>query len=197
LLDLDAEPAVIDAHLAENGLADQVRRRPGLRMPGAFDGFEVAARELLGPEWLAVVTRAIGDPVETGIPALDRLALTAGRITAAGSVSLRGLGVPARRAEAVVSVASEIVRGRLRLEPSAEVRGTLRALTRLPGVGARSAAAIVVRALAWPDAFPAADAPLQRAAGAADARALIRAAERWQPWRGYAAAHLMLAVARA
>jgi AraC family transcriptional regulator of adaptative response / DNA-3-methyladenine glycosylase II len=197
LLDLDAEPAVIDAHLAENGLAEEVERRPGLRMPGALDGFEVAARELLGPRWLAVVSRAIGEPIETGVETLDRLPLTASCVAAVGPTALEHLGVPARPAEAIVSVAGAVVAGGLRLEPSAEVPATLRALTELPGVGARTAAAIVVRALAWPDAFPSADAALQRAARVAGARALLRTAERWRPWRGYAAAHLNMDVARA
>ena len=66
MLDLDAEPAEIDAHLADNGLAALVALRPGLRMPGAFDGFEVAARELLGPELLDKVSRALGEPEQGG-----------------------------------------------------------------------------------------------------------------------------------
>ncbi len=196
MLDLDAEPAVIDAHLADNGLADLVGRRPGLRMPGAFDGFEVAARELLGPELLESVSRAFGAPIETGIAGLDRLPFTADRIAAAEAPALAALGVPARRAEGLVAVARAVADGVLRLERSAEVPATLRALTEIPGLGPRTAAAIVVRALGWPDAFPSTDAALQRAAGVTGARALLRIAERWQPWRGYAAAHLARQVAR-
>jgi len=79
MLDLDAEPAVIDAHLAENGLASLVTLHPGLRMPGAFDGFEVALGELLGPELLGTVSHAIGERIDTGIAVLDRLAPTAER----------------------------------------------------------------------------------------------------------------------
>ncbi len=196
LLDLEAEPAVIDAHLAENGLADLVNRRRGLRMAGAFDGFEVAARELLGARWLEVVTSAMGEPIETGVGALDRLPITASSVAAAGPAALVELGVPARSADALVTVARGIEDGRLRLEPSADVPATLRALTGIPGLGARTAAAIVVRTLAWPDAFSSTDSALQRAAGVTGARALLRSAERWQPWRGYAAAHLALDVAR-
>jgi AraC family transcriptional regulator, regulatory protein of adaptative response / DNA-3-methyladenine glycosylase II len=197
LLDLDAEPAVIDAHLAANGLASLVRRRPGLRMPGAFDGFEVAVRELLEPAWLAAVTRALGEPIETGIPGLDRLVVTPNSIEAAGPKVLRDLGVSVRRAEVMASVARGVMEGRLRLEPSAEVPATLRALKRLCGVDARNAAAIVTRTLAWPDAFPTAGAKLAHAAGAPGARALLQAAEPWRPWRGYAAAHLARDVAQA
>jgi AraC family transcriptional regulator of adaptative response / DNA-3-methyladenine glycosylase II len=139
----------------------------------------------------------MGEPIETGVGALDRLPLTATRVAAAGAAGLRDLGVPARSADAVVAVARGVAEGRLRLEPSAEVPATLRALTELPGLGPRTAAAIVLRTLAWPDAFPTTDSALQNAARVTGARALLRMAERWQPWRGYAAAHLVLDVARA
>ena len=196
MLDLDAEPAVIDALLAEHGLARLVALHPGLRMAGAFDGFEVALRELLGAELLGVVSQALGDRFETGIATLDWLTPTAERIVAADVAQLEGLGVPSRRAEALVAVARGTLDGAIRLEPGAEVAATLRALTRIPGVARRTAAAIVVRALGWPDAFPVTDLPLQQAAGVAGAQALLQRAERWRPWRGYAAAHLWLDAAR-
>jgi AraC family transcriptional regulator of adaptative response / DNA-3-methyladenine glycosylase II len=191
LLDLDAEPAVIDAHLAEKGLADLVTRRPGLRLPGAFDGFEVAARELLGTDLLGRVTQELGEPLDTGIPSLERLGVTADRIAEAGEPYLTDLGVPTRRAEPLVAVARLVAQGMLRLEPGVDVPSTKRALTEISGLGARTATAIVMRALHWPDAFPAADPSLQRAAGVSGARELRRVAEQWRPWRSYAAVHLM------
>jgi AraC family transcriptional regulator of adaptative response / DNA-3-methyladenine glycosylase II len=190
LLDLDAEPAVIDAHLADAGLAALVARRPGLRLPGALDGFEVAARELLRSDMHRRVTNALGESFPTGLPALGRLGLTADRVADAGAPSLSMLGVPSRRGEAVAAVARAVSRGTLCLEPGADVHSTMGALTEIPGLGARTAEAIVMRALHWPDAFPSTDASLQRAAGATGTRALLRIAERWRPWRGYAAAHL-------
>jgi AraC family transcriptional regulator of adaptative response / DNA-3-methyladenine glycosylase II len=189
LLDLDAEPAVIDAHLEQEGLAYLIAQRPGLRLPGAFDGFEVAARELLGIDLLGRVTRELGEPFDTGIASLDRLGLTPYRAAEAGRFMME-LGVPVRRAEAVSSVAQAMADGALRLEPGCEVPATLEALTRIPGVDERTATAIVMRALHWPDAFWAADPELQRAAGVRGTEALRRVAERWRPWRGYAAAHL-------
>jgi AraC family transcriptional regulator, regulatory protein of adaptative response / DNA-3-methyladenine glycosylase II len=96
----------------------------------------------------------------------------------------------------MVAVARGVAEGTLRLQPGVEVPATLRALTGIPGLGPRIAAEIVMRALHWPDAFPSTDVSLQRAAGVTGARALLRIAERWRPWRGYAAAHLSLAVAR-
>lgn len=190
LLDLDAEPAVIDAHLADGRLGDLVGRRPGLRLPGAFDGFEVAARELLGPDRLGRVTRALSEPFDAGVEGLDRLGLTADRVAAAGAAALAGMSAEPRRAEALVAVARAVASGGLRLEPGADVPATLRALAEIPGIRERTAVRIVMRALHWPDAFPSTAAALQRAAGVTSAGELVRLAERWRPWRGYAAEHL-------
>jgi AraC family transcriptional regulator, regulatory protein of adaptative response / DNA-3-methyladenine glycosylase II len=197
LLDLNAEPAVIDGHLANGGLASLVARRPGLRMPGAFDGFEVAIRELLrrpgrGNDLAERLIEALGEPIDTGIPALTRLTPTADRVANAGAAFLTTLGIPQRRSDAIVSMAAAVADGRLRLEPGADVPTTLRALKQISGIGERSATAIVVRALHWPDAFDANDLSLQRAAGITGSRALLRMAEQWRPWRAYAAAHLSL-----
>jgi AraC family transcriptional regulator of adaptative response / DNA-3-methyladenine glycosylase II len=201
LLDLDAEPAAIDTHLAQGGLAALVAQRPGLRIPGAFDGFEVAVRELLGSSRraggaasgvAARVAHQLGEPIETGIPVLTRLGLTADRVATAGASFLARLGVPPRRGEAVIALARAVADGRLRLEPGVDVGSTLRALREITGCGARASMAVVMRALHWPDAFTATDASLQRAAGVTGSRALLRLAERWRPWRAYAAAHLAL-----
>jgi AraC family transcriptional regulator of adaptative response / DNA-3-methyladenine glycosylase II len=86
--------------------------------------------------------------------------------------------------------------GALTLKPGADVPSTLRALAEVSGIRERTAAAIVMRALQWPDAFPSSDVSLQRAAGVTGASALRRMAERWRPWRAYAAAHLALLGAR-
>jgi AraC family transcriptional regulator, regulatory protein of adaptative response / DNA-3-methyladenine glycosylase II len=189
LLDLDAEPAVIDAHLAHEGLADLIARHPGLRLPGAFDGFEIAARELLGLDLLGVLTEELAETFDSGITSLDRLPLTPYRVAEAASFMTR-MGVPARRAEALAAVAEAIAEESLQLEPGADLRSTLEALAGIPGVGARSATAIVMRALHWPDAFSETDPALQRAAGVRGTRPLRRMAERWRPWRSYAAEHL-------
>jgi AraC family transcriptional regulator of adaptative response / DNA-3-methyladenine glycosylase II len=190
LLDLDAEPAVIDAHLREGGLAQLVGRRPGLRLPGAFDGLEVVARELLGADLLARVTEALGETIPTGVPSLNRLGLTPDRTADASVTYLSSLGVPRLRAKALVAVAAALAEGQLRLEPGSNVPYTLQALSDIPGVGARLATTIVMRALHWPDAFPSGDPVLQRAAGVSSANALQRLAEGWRPWRSYAATHL-------
>jgi AraC family transcriptional regulator of adaptative response / DNA-3-methyladenine glycosylase II len=170
LFDLDAEPAVVDAHLGDGGLAALVERRPGLRIPGAFDGLEIAVRELLrgpgqsgdsGSDLAGRLADSLGEPLDTGVPALTRLAPGAARIAAAGAPLLIDLGVPERRSGAIVTVARAVAAGRLRLEPGADVPSTLRALTEITGIGERTAMAIVMRAVHWPDAFPSADPALR------------------------------------
>jgi len=181
LFDLDAEPAVVDAHLALGGLGALVERRPGVRLPGALDGFEVALQLLLrGRGCLGRVAAALGEPLETGVPGLTHLAPTAGRIADAGVARLARLGVPPRRAAAVISLARAVLGCQLRLEPGSAVPATRRALLELGGVGERVATLIVMRALYWPDAFHTKD------------RALLARAEQWRPWRAYAAMHLWL-----
>ena len=195
LLDLDAEPAVIDGHLAEAGLADLVNQCPGLRFPGAFDGFDVAARELLGIDCLARVTAELGEKFETGIASLNRLALTPYRVAEAASF-MTHLGVPRARADALAAVAQALAEGTLQLEPGDDLSSTVEALTGFPGVGARTATAIVMRALHWPDGFPATHPALQHSLRVRGTHALRRMAERWRPWRSYAAAHLLTTLSR-
>jgi AraC family transcriptional regulator, regulatory protein of adaptative response / DNA-3-methyladenine glycosylase II len=201
LFDLDAEPAVVDACLGQNGLGPMVRRRPGLRIPGALDGFELALRSLLlgangaqdgAGDLLPRVVDALGQEIDTGIPTLTRLAPSPERVAEAGPSGLVALGVPRRGAEAIASVARALAGGAVRLEPGRDAAATHRALLGMEGVGERLATMIVMRALYWPDAFPASDPALQRAAGASSRSALRAMAERWRPWRAYAAQHLWL-----
>jgi AraC family transcriptional regulator of adaptative response / DNA-3-methyladenine glycosylase II len=201
LFDLDAEPAVVDAYLGQNGLGPMVRRRPGLRIPGALDGFELALRSLLlgangaqegAGDLLLRVVDARGEEIDTGIPTLTRLAPSPERVAEAGPSGLVALGVPRRGAEAIASVARALAGGAVRLEPGGDAAATHRALLEMEGVGERLATMIVMRALYWPDAFPASDPALQRAAGASSRSALRAMAERWRPWRAYAAQHLWL-----
>jgi AraC family transcriptional regulator of adaptative response / DNA-3-methyladenine glycosylase II len=177
LLDLDAEPAAIDAHLTQGGLGALVARRPGLRVPGAVDGFDVALRVILGRKAGRVV-EALGERLETGIAGLDRLPPSAKAIVDAGIDRLVDLGVHPRRAESLMSVARSIVDGTLQLQPGRSIAATHRALSAISGIGTVTATTIIARALDWPDAFATMD------------RRLIARAESWRPWRAYAALHL-------
>ena len=204
LFDLDAEPLLIDAHLSATGLASLVRRRPGVRIPGSLDPFDAivgrlsrsGARSIAeGDETARRVVATLGEPVETGHVALTHVAPVAARIAEAGAVGLLALGMQRRAADTLAAVATAVADGSLRLAAGHDVNATYDALVDL-GVASSRATMIVQRALYWPDAFPASDRSLLRAARAAGARTLARRAERWRPWRAYAATHLWLAVMR-
>jgi AraC family transcriptional regulator, regulatory protein of adaptative response / DNA-3-methyladenine glycosylase II len=190
LFDLDSEPTAIDSHLSKSGLAALVAARPGLRIPGAFDGFDVACRVLVRSCASRVAT-ALGEPLETGIDGLTHIAPTADRIAEAGASRLDALGVPRRTADVVSTVARLYASRELKLEPGGDVTATHRALLDI-GIREGLATTIVRRALYWPDAFPTSDRALQRAVGVVSAAALRAHAERWRPWRAYAALHLAL-----
>ncbi|MEO8880578.1 MAG: AlkA N-terminal domain-containing protein [Gemmatimonadaceae bacterium] len=210
LLDLDAEPSAIDGHLSHEGLHALVSAHPGLRIPGAIDGFDLALRAVLrgrvgiartravsaggasASDPAARVTWALGEVIDTGVPGLARLSPTAARIAEAGSARLILLGVTRARAEAAVSVARLVATGSLRLEAGSDVVAARKMLGEVRGVGAQTTAMLVSRALRWPDAFPVGYAAVQRAAGVTSARALAENAQRWRPWGAYAALHLVL-----
>jgi AraC family transcriptional regulator of adaptative response / DNA-3-methyladenine glycosylase II len=199
LFDLDCRPDRIAAQLAADPrLAAAVGLFPGLRVPGGVDGFELAVRAILGQRIsVAAATTlagrfasAFGEPLATPVAGLDRLSPRPGRVAAVDPAEIRALGVAGPRAEAIRGLASAMADGSLRLEPGADPAAAIARLKRLPGVGDWTAHYIAMRALRWPDAFPAGDLALMRAAGTSSARSLDAIAEAWRPWRAYAAMHL-------
>jgi AraC family transcriptional regulator of adaptative response / DNA-3-methyladenine glycosylase II len=197
LFDLDADPDRIEGHLAKSGLEGMGRKRRGIRVPGAFDGFELAVRAVLGQQvsvkgattLMTRLTTMFGDVAETEHPALNRLTPTADRLAEATPEQVKAIGLPTARAATIVALARRVATGALDLNPNADVHTLTRQLLDTPGIGPWTAEYVVMRALHWPDAFPAADIALQRATGLTAAE-LLRAAERWRPWRAYAAIHL-------
>lgn len=198
LFDLVAEPNAIESHLSRHGFGALERRVRGLRVPGAFHGFELMVRAILGQQvsvkgattLMARLTSRFGAPIATSNPMLTRLAADAERIAEAGVDQIREIGLPRARAASICVVAREVAEGRLRIEPDVDVRAFTRQLQELPGIGPWTAEYIVMRAVHWPDAFPASDLGLRRAAGGLSAAKLSRLAEQWRPWRAYAAMHL-------
>jgi len=195
LFDLSARPDVIAARLGDDDLlADALLLHPGIRVPGAFDGFELAARAILGQQIsVAAATtlagrfaRACGEPVATPFVALTHLTPTAARVASASADEIAALGVVGARARSIVALAVEIASGRLVLEPGADPERTIAQLVALPGIGAWTAHYIAMRALRWPDAFPRDDMVLRKAIGGVTGPAAERRAEAWRPWRSYA-----------
>ncbi|MGV3707369.1 MAG: DNA-3-methyladenine glycosylase 2 family protein [Gemmatimonas sp.] len=198
MFDLDADPAVIETALAAAGLEEQVRARPGLRVPGAIDGFELALRAVLGQQvsvkgattLAGRFAERFGVPVATPDARLTRSGADAAAIAATSIDDLRALGVTGARATSIHALANAVVSGGLRIEPGADPSKTIALLTALPGIGDWTAQYIAMRALRWPDGFPASDLWLRRAAGDMTAAKLEKHSARWQPWRAYAAMHL-------
>jgi AraC family transcriptional regulator of adaptative response / DNA-3-methyladenine glycosylase II len=199
LFDLSARPDVIADHLAKDPLlAAAVRRRPGLRVPGAFDGFEIAVRAILGQQITVkgattIAGRfadAFGEPIATPHQGLDRASPTPQRLAAARVSSLTKLGIIETRARSIIALAQEFSSGRLELEPGADAERTIAQLVALPGIGAWTAHYIAMRALRWPDAFPKEDVALRKTLGGVTAARAEELSQPWRPWRSYATLHL-------
>ena len=202
LFDLSARPDVIAAHLMQDPLlAAPVSRNPGRRVPGAFDGFELAFRAILGQQITvkAATTlagrfiEAFGEPVVTPEPGLTRLSPLPSRIAAAGLDEIAGLGIVESRARGIVALAAEIAAGRIRLEPGADPGTTAEQLVRLPGIGHWTAEYVAMRALRWPDAFPKEDVVVRAGLGDVSPARAEAMSEAWRPWRSYAVMHLWAA----
>ena len=193
LMDLACHPAEV-----AQALGVLARRHPGLRVPGAFDGFEVAARAILGQQVTVAAARtvagrfaaALGDPIETPFASLNRIFPAAERVAELPYGRIARLGMPGARARTVVALARAVADGDLDLMPNADIDATLEKLRALPGVGEWTAQYIAMRALAWPDAFPHTDLGVMKALGETSPRRVLAAGEAWRPWRAYAVMHL-------
>jgi AraC family transcriptional regulator of adaptative response / DNA-3-methyladenine glycosylase II len=199
LFDLSAHPDIIVAHLARDArLAGAVSLRPGLRVPGAFDGFELAARAILGQQITVKAATtlagrfaaAFGDPIDAPHADLTHLSPTSRRIALASIPEIASLGIIQTRARSIIAIAQEMESGRLMLEPGAQPAEVIAQLVALPGVGAWTAHYIAMRALRWPDAFPKEDVALRNALGRVPAARADELSQPWRPWRSYATLHL-------
>jgi AraC family transcriptional regulator of adaptative response / DNA-3-methyladenine glycosylase II len=167
-------------------------------VPGAFDSFELGLRALLGQQvsvrgastLAGRFAHRFGEVIETPLACLNRLTPTADSLAAARTTTLAGLGLPKARAESLRNLARAVVRREIDLEAGVDPPAVVAELVKLPGIGPWTAEYIAMRALRWPDAFPAGDLGLVKASRLKSARALEQAAEPWRPWRAYAAMHL-------
>ncbi len=180
LFDLDADPLGIESTLEQHGLADLVQERPGLRLPGALDGFEAALVAIVPPDLRGRLVEAFGDQFETPLPTLRRVSPGARVILEAGTARLTGIGLHYEQARTLTDLARVVLDGSIRLELGSDAMATHSALVRIDGITGEMATAIITRALHWPDALPPAD------------NELAQRAEAWRPWRAYAALHLGL-----
>ncbi len=198
LFDLDADIAAIASDLGRDPrLAPLVAARPGLRVPGAWDGFELAVRAILGQQVSVVAATTLAGRLVAafGEPSGDAdLPVLFPRAEILASADLAGIGLPRARAAAISALAAAVAADPDLLRPVGSLEATTARLTRLPGIGGWTAQYVAMRALREPDAFPHPDIGLLRAMATGQGRPspaeLATAAEAWRPWRAYAALHL-------
>ena len=177
LFDVDADPAEIRSVLLRDRLLGPLlKKRPGIRVPGAWDPFELAVRAIVGQQVSVAAARTI----------LGRIATTHG-FAPSKLAEVTVEGMPRRRAETIRALARAVASGEVVLASRASLDDTITYLDALPGIGPWSAHYIAMRALGERDAFPAGDLILRRNAGNLTERELIRRAEKWRPFRSYAA----------
>ncbi len=193
LFDLAADPVQIAKQLGSLAV-----KNPGLRVPGAFEAFEIAVRAILGQQITvkAATTLAsrfserFGEKFATEMAGLSHLTPTAERVAQATVADIAKLGIISKRAESILALARGIVRGEISLEPQVDVAAQIKALTALPGIGEWTAQYIAMRCFSWPDAFPHTDLVVMKAMKEKDPRKVLSQAEAWRPWRSYAVIHL-------
>lgn len=208
MFDLDADPEVIAATLGADGLLQPLlHKAPGLRLPGGWDGFEIAVRAVLGQQVSVAAARTLatrivqryGEPVSAALPdSLERLFPTPAQLVDA---DLRASGVTTARAATIRGIAQALLDGRVDFRPDQSLEDFVARWVALPGIGDWTAHYMAMRALSHPDAFPAADLILRRAANpggeALTTGELNGMSQAWRPWRAYAVMHLWRSTADA
>ncbi len=201
LFDLNARPDMISKQLAKDSrLARAVKANPGMRVPGAFNGFEMGLRAILGQQVTVKgattiagrFVEAFGEPIVTPFPELNRLTPSAARVAGASVNDIARLGVVAARARSIIALAKVQGSGDLSLDGGIHHRPdeSIKRLTELPGIGEWTAQYIAMRALRWPDAFPKEDIAVRKKLGGVTARQAEELSQTWRPWRSYAVMHV-------
>ena len=195
MFDLNADwPAIMRSLRSDPALAQRVEADPGLRVPGCWNGFELATRAILGQQ----IT------VKGATSLAGRLAKTFGRpFSPAGGLThvfpspevladarLASIGLTKARAETIRALARAVSEGQISFEGIVELNSFLARLCEIPGIGKWTAQYVAMRALGEPDAFPSGDLGLLRALDLDNVRELEQRAESWRPWRAYAAMYL-------
>jgi AraC family transcriptional regulator, regulatory protein of adaptative response / DNA-3-methyladenine glycosylase II len=201
LLDLDADPVSISSQLgADPILGELVARRPGMRVPGCVDGFELAVRAIVGQQVSVPAARTVlgrlveryGEPLpEPSGPITHRFPTPA----ALAEADPAELPFPRKRGEALRSLALLVQTDEVHFDAGADAQAALTRLLDIPGVGPWTASYVAMRALGDPDAFLAGDVGIRHALEAMGRRADgVEVAEAWRPWRSYAVMHLWASV---
>jgi AraC family transcriptional regulator of adaptative response / DNA-3-methyladenine glycosylase II len=208
MFDVGADVRAITAHLKKDArLTQAIKARPGLRVPGAWDPFELAMRAVLGQQITVAAARKLagkltalcGAPLSSSVPGLTHTFPSAAQVAEA---DLSAMGMPGARLRTLTAVAKATLADRDLFNTAVDLESAVARLCALPGIGEWTAQYIALRALHEPDAFPASDVGLLRAMDdhlgrRATAEELLEIAQSWRPWRAYAAQHLWTADAGA
>lgn len=193
VFDLAAEP-----HLIADSLGSLAKGNAGLRVPGAFDGFEMAVRAILGQQVTVQAASVIagrfmqtfGEPIDSPYASLNRLAPSPSVIANLSEKEVASAGIVRSRARAIIALAQAVEAKEILLRPGVDSDAMTERLCEIPGIGPWTAQYIAMRALAWPDAYPHGDVALKKALGASTEKEVLAAGESWRPWRAYAVIHL-------
>lgn len=199
MFDVNADwSSLATALRSDRELRKRLETAPGMRVPGCWNGFELATRAVLGQQVTVKgatvlagrIARAFGEPFSAGslthtFPAPEVL----------GDAELSSIGLPKARAATIRALARAVRDGQINFEGIIDIDQFLNRLCEIPGIGNWTAQYIAMRALREPDAFPSSDLGLLRALDLGTARELERRAEAWRPWRAYAAMYLWSAPA--
>ncbi len=204
--DLDADPAAIEA-----ALGNKFKDGEGMRVPGSLDGFEIAVRAILGQQVTVAagrtfaqrVLQTFGEQIQTPWPQITRCFPSPAALAQASPASLGELGIVKQRQAALIALSREVASGALNLNSPPQPLQVIEQLKTLPGIGDWTAQYIAMRALRWPDAFPAGDIALHNAldlrhelSPVKRARLAEAASQAWRPWRSYAVFRIWAGLAR-
>lgn len=201
LFDLNARIDVISQQLSKDErIARVIEHTPGIRVPGAFNGFELGLRAILGQQVTVKAATtlgcrfvdAFGEPITTPYPELNRLTPAPARVANATIDDIAKLGIVSMRARSIIALAQAQVSGKLALDGGIlyKPEDAIQRLTELPGIGPWTAHYVAMRALNWPDAFPKEDIAIRNALGGVSSKQAEELSQSWRPWRSYAVMHL-------
>jgi AraC family transcriptional regulator of adaptative response / DNA-3-methyladenine glycosylase II len=191
--DVRADPAAI-----RRTLGSLSTKRPGLRLPGSFDCFEMAVRAVIGQQisvaggrtFIGRLALRFGTPIATPCPLLMRLFPTPQRIARASIAQIRQIGITEERARTVRDLSRAIAKGVLLLEPGLNPHHVTERLCKVRGIGEWTSQYVAMRALSWHDAFLPTDLVVRKVLGEESPKKLSMKAEKWRPYRAYAVLHL-------
>ncbi len=201
MFDLNADPFEIAARLGDDPLLTrQVTANPGLRVPGCWDGFELAVRAILGQQVTVKGATTLAGRLtdEFGLPFAANHGLT--RLfpppQALAHANLTKIGLPGARADSIRILAQAVMDGQISFSGVIDVSAFLARFRELPGIGEWTAQYVAMRAFGDPDAFPSSDLGLLRAASMSRPKKLETRSIAWRPWRAYAAMYLWRGAAK-